>query len=104
HTTSGSADRLSYCPSTTLFRSARVPAIPGACPGRHPGIGPLGPGSELREADAAGPPGAGGGWGGAGGGAPPRPPRPRLPHAESRSAEHTSELQSRENLVCRLLL
>src|SRR5690606_41344403 len=39
---------------------------------------------------------------------PPRPPpvptaRPsRPPHA--RSEEHTSELQSRENLVCRLLL
>src|SRR5436309_1819806 len=28
----------------------------------------------------------------------------RLPVAGSRSEEHTSELQSRENLVCRLLL
>src|SRR5690606_39640165 len=27
-----------------------------------------------------------------------------LPDAKSRSEEHTSELQSRENLVCRLLL
>src|SRR5690606_39278919 len=27
-----------------------------------------------------------------------------VPDAESRSEEHTSELQSRENLVCRLLL
>src|SRR5690606_39949700 len=27
-----------------------------------------------------------------------------LPHVGVRSAEHTSELQSRENLVCRLLL
>src|SRR6266511_5116383 len=27
-----------------------------------------------------------------------------LPHARSRSEEHTSELQSRENLVCRRLL
>src|SRR5690606_40750547 len=28
----------------------------------------------------------------------------RLPHVASQSEEHTSELQSRENLVCRLLL
>src|SRR5207302_9668394 len=28
----------------------------------------------------------------------------REPNAEQRSEEHTSELQSRENLVCRLLL
>src|SRR5690606_41749247 len=33
--------------------------------------------------------------------APPAPPVRRAP---SRSEEHTSELQSRENLVCRLLL
>src|SRR5690606_41031162 len=30
--------------------------------------------------------------------------RSRLPDPEDRSEEHTSELQSRENLVCRLLL
>src|SRR5690606_39401335 len=30
--------------------------------------------------------------------------RQRLPRAPHRSEEHTSELQSRENLVCRLLL
>src|SRR5690606_39620697 len=30
--------------------------------------------------------------------------QPPAPHAEFRSEEHTSELQSRENLVCRLLL
>src|SRR5690606_39835582 len=29
---------------------------------------------------------------------------PQLPHQVKRSEEHTSELQSRENLVCRLLL
>src|SRR5690606_41001807 len=29
---------------------------------------------------------------------------PRCPRATARSEEHTSELQSRENLVCRLLL
>src|SRR5207302_2443872 len=31
-------------------------------------------------------------------------PDSRPKHAQSRSEEHTSELQSRENLVCRLLL
>src|SRR5436309_4720985 len=30
--------------------------------------------------------------------------RPRTPSLSPRSEEHTSELQSRENLVCRLLL
>src|SRR5690606_26989926 len=30
--------------------------------------------------------------------------RPRQPFKKSKSEEHTSELQSRENLVCRLLL
>src|SRR5690606_41262565 len=37
----------------------------------------------------------------------PRPPRPAPPATRSpagRSEEHTFELQSRENLVCRLLL
>src|SRR5690606_24049962 len=32
------------------------------------------------------------------------PRRPRLGFRQGRSEEHTSELQSRENLVCRLLL
>src|SRR5690606_40825989 len=36
---------------------------------------------------------------------PPHPPRRRHPGSPHfRSEEHTSELQSRENLVCRLLL
>src|SRR5690606_41954579 len=33
-----------------------------------------------------------------------RPRRARVRRGEGRSEEHTSELQSRENLVCRLLL
>src|SRR6266511_4748785 len=41
--------------------------------------------------------------GGPGLGRPP-PGRPARPPAAARSEEHTSELQSRENLVCRLLL
>src|SRR5690606_40972194 len=32
--------------------------------------------------------------------ASPRPPAARLPRVSPRSEEHTSELQSRENLVC----
>src|SRR5690606_41893353 len=80
-------------PYTTLFRSdrrnprrlhvrrpARLPVA--GLPGRvHPGrrLAPLrGPGHAAR--------------------------RLRLPAAGGRSEEHTSELQSRENLVCRLLL
>src|SRR2546430_6316244 len=31
-------------------------------------------------------------------------PRPPAPRSENRSEEHTSELQSQSNLVCRLLL
>src|ERR1039457_7678023 len=34
----------------------------------------------------------------------PAPPRPRSPDSFTRSEEHTSELQSPCNLVCRLLL
>src|SRR2546430_10034364 len=35
---------------------------------------------------------------------PPVPPRSRHRRVSSRSEEHTSELQSQSNLVCRLLL
>src|SRR3989449_4856639 len=35
---------------------------------------------------------------------PARPPSPRARSGETRSEEHTSELQSRLHLVCRLLL
>src|SRR5436309_16100058 len=38
------------------------------------------------------------------GGPPAARARPAAPRSSSRSEEHTSELQSRENLVCRLLL
>src|SRR2546422_1181051 len=37
-------------------------------------------------------------------GSPRNPPGARLPALRSRSEEHTSELQSRLHLVCRLLL
>src|SRR2546427_8157764 len=74
--------RSTLFPYTTLFRSratrARTPEAPG-----------------LRRARRH---------------APPDPPRVRRRHAgragapSVRSEEHTSELQSQSNLVCRLLL
>src|SRR5690349_22510810 len=86
--------RSTLFPYTTLFRSARAPAarlraaparrIPGARPrarGEEPDA--RGAGDECRRAG------------------PVR--RLRLP-AGGRSEEHTSELQSRRDLVCRLLL
>src|SRR5690606_41078522 len=71
------------------------------------------PGEPLQVPRTAEPPGPGAGVGGgpaaAPGGAPadrpagpPVEPRPE-PGGAVRSEEHTSELQSRENLVCRLL-
>src|SRR5699024_11844936 len=72
--------RSTVFPYTTLFRSARSWAVPGRCAGRSPcwssRWGP--PTRRCRT---------------------PRPPRSR-----PRSEEHTSELQSRFDLVCRLLL
>src|SRR5690606_40231834 len=81
--------RSTLFPYTTLFRSRRLPML------TTPGRAVMPPGWAPRRAPARGP-------------EPPRgvacahgaramPPAPR-------SEEHTSELQSRENLVCRLLL
>src|SRR3712207_8366543 len=69
-------------PYTTLFRS-RSPLLLGPGPAR-----PEERRAGRRERSRPGP-------------ALPREPRGRLPR---RSAEHTSELQSRQYLVCRLLL
>src|SRR3712207_8964794 len=77
--------RSTLFPYTTLFRS-RGPApgppgtsVPPVAPVRTPRDGPSTP---AREA----------------------PVRRRSPHRLLRSEEHTSELQSRQYLVCRLLL
>src|SRR5690606_41784941 len=80
--------RSTLFPYTTLFRSSLLlerpvrPQVPARRPGggrRHDrGRRRLGGGAAVRRAD--------------------RPGR------AARSEEHTSELQSRENLVCRLLL
>src|SRR2546430_12505872 len=66
-------------PYTTLFRSRHVPADPHQCP-RHRAERTAAAPSEGDEAAVDRPVGA------------------------SRSEEHTSELQSQSNLVCRLLL
>src|SRR5690349_22856268 len=69
-------------PYTTLFRSAARPADAGRA-GRT-GVALAGAAGDRADAGPAG-------------------PRRRGPH-EPRSEEHTSELQSRRDLVCRLLL
>src|SRR3712207_7061646 len=79
--------RSTLFPYTTLFRSRRT-----GCPG-HPGVPRADdladPAGQPRDVLAADPAGAG-----------------RLPGGlrRPRSEEHTSELQSRQYLVCRLLL
>src|SRR3712207_8515670 len=88
--------RSTLFPYTTLFRSAGASAVSALAPlaalRRAP---PRLASAAGRRRDRA---------------APPRPrhePRPlpaRAPAAAGRSEEHTSELQSRQYLVCRLLL
>src|SRR5690606_41906791 len=72
-------------PYTTLFRSPdtrRIPSVHCARPGTGPAHRPAGHPDDH------------------GGAAATRPAK----FQQARSEEHTSELQSRENLVCRLLL
>src|SRR3712207_8019787 len=89
--------RTTLFPYTTLFRSD--PAAPGrarALLGDRAGLRHLRDDGRRRVVDAA----------------QPRPPRRlaarasggRLLRAQARSEEHTSELQSRQYIVCRLLL
>src|SRR3712207_8406257 len=73
--------RSTLFPYTTLFRSHQLPARPRAEPG------PLRPCGAALEAGPE---------------APVRQPAHRA--GRTRSEEHTSELQSRQYLVCRLLL
>src|SRR3712207_8147892 len=84
--------RSTLFPYTTLFRSvrrdARVPGIRVARPAGRPAVRvALGAGVQLRAGD----------------GRRARRRARELP-ASTRSEEHTSELQSRQYLVCRLLL
>src|SRR3712207_7129659 len=80
--------RSTLFPYTTLFRSSAAAALRVMCLARPALAGRLwyaGPrtSSEARPTEPA--------------------PRPH-PHHAARSEEHTSELQSRQYLVCRLLL
>src|SRR5690606_41915184 len=78
-------------PYTTLFRSLREAQDDRLLPGRGAGGSarrtPGGPGGARRRP-----------------GLLARAPLPPALRLRLRSEEHTSELQSRENLVCRLLL
>src|SRR3712207_7490938 len=82
--------RSTLFPYTTLFRSAGVPGERGAVDGGH-GRGP--PWCSCVCSRSSSSPTAGTGeW------------RQRSAGCGARSEEHTSELQSRQYLVCRLLL
>src|SRR5690606_42049065 len=87
-------ERSSLLPYTTLFRSAGAPALLRAR--RWPGAQRAPRWAPVRR------------WPGAQRAARQAPvrcwPAAGSTLQEGRSEEHTSELQSRENLVCRLLL
>src|SRR5690606_39325141 len=87
------------CPYTTLFRSARAA---GGVQG-HPRPFRRTQGQRARRHRRQVPPGGAPRPHRAPGGGAGVPPA-ALPARGVRSEEHTSELQSRENLVCRLLL
>src|SRR3712207_7541766 len=82
--------RSTLFPYTTLFRSRRRPQLRVRNPDAQEGLRTPG-GERLQD-------GAGGGRHGAGRRGDDQP------GAGGRSEEHTSELQSRQYLVCRLLL
>src|SRR5690606_41182189 len=74
-------------PYTTLFRSHR-PSTGPRCPDTRSGIHPARPARPARSAREA----------------LCQTTQTGAARSAARSEEHTSELQSRENLVCRLLL
>src|SRR2546422_2490707 len=78
--------RSTLFPYTTLFRSRNTAAAPEMAPVRalQQRLGNIGMQAAFRERLT--------------------PAQPAAPTAETRSEEHTSELQSRLHLVCRLLL
>src|SRR5690242_21039375 len=82
--------RSTLFPYTTLFRSRRAAARPPGRPHRLRSVHKVSDGTTRVDHRRGGAPGRAGGAG---------PPGPR-----GRSEEHTSELQSHVNLVCRLLL
>src|SRR5947209_14361469 len=79
--------RSTLFPYTTLFRSLLRDARRSLRTGLREDEGGVGPARHQHVAAAA-----------------PRQHPHRVAEAETRSEEHTSELQSRQYLVCRLLL
>src|SRR3989440_871123 len=86
--------RSTLFPYTTLFRSRRRTDPPGERPPGHGRSGGDAEGGRPRRPDIPVVPGE----------IPPRRPAGVRRRASSRLEEHTSELQSRSDLVCRLLL
>src|SRR5690242_21624851 len=76
--------RSTLFPYTTLFRSSSLCSRASDCQVVNARACPIA--ARVRAAAA------------------PRNPRPRISTFSARSEEHTSELQSHVNLVCRLLL
>src|SRR2546430_7558915 len=83
--------RSTLFPYTTLFRSVRLVSLCAQAPARDAGLRLHPLRSPAHRADVA-----------ADQEAPAR--RAARPRCAQRSEEHTSELQSQSNLVCRLLL
>src|SRR3712207_7941619 len=83
--------RSTLFPYTTLFRSLLVPCLPerGVRRGQHHVRHRAGDRGHAEDGPGA---------------ALPAPDHPRGERGDGRSEEHTSELQSRQYLVCRLLL
>src|SRR3712207_8651384 len=85
--------RSTLFPYTTLFRSLGLDRTPRGPPAAGPEGGELLEAGHLEVDEPLG------------GGHEPVEPRDHRPHRVAvRSEEHTSELQSRQYLVCRLLL
>src|SRR2546427_5562197 len=81
--------------TTEIYTLSLHDALPISPPGRlHPTSA-----RRPRRAPRRGAPGRGTAWGDR-----PEVSQPQEPNFQTRSEEHTSELQSQSNLVCRLLL
>src|SRR5258706_3760301 len=81
--------RSTLFPYTTLFRSLPPATLPPTAQSSRCQSAASCPNTPPAPRSTAG---------------PPAPPAQKSPHPQSRSEEHTSELQSLTNLVCRLLL
>src|SRR5690606_41443659 len=100
----GRRPRPATFPYTTLFRSNADLIGRGRRPGKHKPTTPEALGRDLMERDPEGGGRLGQFLGGGDGPSVFGVMSSSLNILQDRSEEHTSELQSRENLVCRLLL